>query len=134
MDAPGQQPPLDAADLEPLVLDPDELKALQIFHRSFNLPGIRLGLVTPVSQDDYFPPEEGGDDLSQAAALAHQCKETAALLQQAQEMLSTEVIEELSEHEPSPAVLCAERPGSHSRRIRKPTTPVSRNSSANARR
>jgi hypothetical protein len=42
-----------------LVLDRDELQMLEIFHRSFNLPGLRLGLVRPHCSEDYFPEEEG---------------------------------------------------------------------------
>ena len=41
-----------------LVLEADEVRALQIFHRSFNLPGLRFGLVNVVCQDDHFPPED----------------------------------------------------------------------------
>jgi hypothetical protein len=31
---------------------------LQNFHRSFNLPGLRLELVQPVCSEDYLPEEE----------------------------------------------------------------------------
>ena len=30
---------------------------LKIFHKSFNLPGLRHGLVRPVLEDDYYPPD-----------------------------------------------------------------------------
>ena len=48
----------DPAESTDLVLDREDLEALRIFHRSFNLPGIRLGLINPVCADDYFPSEE----------------------------------------------------------------------------
>ena len=41
-----------------LVLDAEELAALQTFHKSFNLPGLRFGLVNAVCRDDHFPPED----------------------------------------------------------------------------
>ena len=41
-----------------LPLEPDEMRMLQIFHKSFNLPGLRLGLVRPVAEEDYYPPDE----------------------------------------------------------------------------
>lgn len=50
---------------EDLLLDREELEMLRVFHRSFNLPGLRLGLVNPVCHDDFFPPDE---DQSPAAA------------------------------------------------------------------
>ena len=55
--SPTQADP-DSGGSEALALDTEDLRALKIFHRSFNLPGIRLGLVAPVSRDEYFPPEE----------------------------------------------------------------------------
>jgi hypothetical protein len=43
---------------ETLALDADELRMLKIFHKSFNLPGLRYGLVNPVLSEDYYPEEE----------------------------------------------------------------------------
>ena len=43
---------------EVLPLDKEELDMLAIFHKSFNLPGLRHGLVRPVLDTDYFPEEE----------------------------------------------------------------------------
>eukprot|EP00316_Scyphosphaera_apsteinii_P021337 CAMPEP_0119313148 /NCGR_PEP_ID=MMETSP1333-20130426/28047_1 /TAXON_ID=418940 /ORGANISM="Scyphosphaera apsteinii, Strain RCC1455" /LENGTH=164 /DNA_ID=CAMNT_0007317905 /DNA_START=18 /DNA_END=513 /DNA_ORIENTATION=+ len=90
--APAVNPP--DIDVEPLVLDNDELKALHIFHRSFNLPGLRLGLVNAVSKDDYFPPDE---EDSAAQALVEQSHATTSLLQRANELLNADDVEEVVE-------------------------------------
>lgn len=41
-----------------LPLDREELRMLEIFHKSFNLPGLRFGLVRPVADEDYYPPDD----------------------------------------------------------------------------
>ena len=41
-----------------LVLDREDLDALRIFHKSFNLPGLRFGLLNPICSDDYYPEDE----------------------------------------------------------------------------
>lgn len=52
-------PPVAAHDAElTLAIDAEEMRMLEIFHRSFNLPGLRLGLVKPVISEDYYPPDE----------------------------------------------------------------------------
>lgn len=48
-------PPADALDMP---LDKEELDMLAIFHKSFNLPGLRHGLLRPVLATDYYPEEE----------------------------------------------------------------------------
>ena len=132
----------DPTESSDLVLDREDLEALHIFHRSFNLPGLRLGLINPVCADDYFPKEEqdvGTDDVSPAidrepwiddlpsqlaAALPQQ---TESLLQQAEALLNpTEEIDEDISDSPAapaePAYGSDSRP--HSRTIR--TRPVVR--------
>lgn len=52
--APAAEP---SAEVD-LPLDQEELDMLAIFHKSFNLPGLRLGLVKPVLEGDYYPPDE----------------------------------------------------------------------------
>ena len=49
---------VDLADREDLVLDREELRMLEIFDRSFQLPGLRLGLLNPVCSEDYYPEDE----------------------------------------------------------------------------
>ena len=53
-DVPGPPAP-EALDL---VLDREELEMLQVFHRSFKLPGLRHGLLKLVCSEDYYPEEE----------------------------------------------------------------------------
>jgi len=55
-----------AADALDMPLDKDELDMLAIFHKSFNLPGLRHGLIRPVLSTDYYPEEE--DEEEQPAA------------------------------------------------------------------
>ena len=55
-------PPIANSEELTLPLDPEELRMLEIFHKSFNLPGLRLGLVRPVADDDYYPPDHEEDD------------------------------------------------------------------------
>ena len=45
-----------------LLLDQEELDMLAVFHKSFNLPGLRLGLVKPVLEVDYYPPDDDFED------------------------------------------------------------------------
>uniref|UniRef100_A0A7S3ATQ5 Uncharacterized protein n=1 Tax=Haptolina ericina TaxID=156174 RepID=A0A7S3ATQ5_9EUKA len=110
-----------------LVLEREDLEALQIFHRSFNLPGIRLGLINPICADDYFPAEEQVDEEPPAVdrepwiegppPLAQLGTHTEELLQQANALLGAdEVAEEIDAHESSPAYGTDSRP--HSRSIR----------------
>ena len=47
--------PAAQAAAQVLPLDREELRMLEVFHRSFNLPGLRLGLVQPVIEDEYYP-------------------------------------------------------------------------------
>ena len=61
------RPPDDVGD--PLPLDREELEMLAVFHKSFNLPGLRYGLVTPVAKDDYYPPEEHNTNADQSEAV-----------------------------------------------------------------
>ena len=53
-------PPINDDELT-MPIDQDELRMLNIFHKSFNLPGLRFGLVRPVLDDDYYPPDEDFD-------------------------------------------------------------------------
>ena len=55
-DSRAPPPPNDEALTLPL--DQEELRMLSIFHKSFNLPGLRFGLVRPVIEDDYYPPDD----------------------------------------------------------------------------
>ena len=71
---------LGAVDTD-LVLDRDELEMLKVFHRSFNLPGLRHGLVNPVCREDYYPPEEEAEAAQRQALQAQ--RQTADLLQRA---------------------------------------------------
>ncbi|KAL1519807.1 hypothetical protein AB1Y20_023314 [Prymnesium parvum] len=101
---PSNAEPTDSTDL---VLEKDELEMLRIFHRSFNLPGLRLGLINPVCADDYFPTEETMV-AHEEATVAHEPLEafpaqlaealpqqTAALLKRAEAVLNpTEEIDE----------------------------------------
>lgn len=62
--------PLPQPDAElTLPLDADELRMLEVFHKSFKLPGLRLGLVKPVLDEDYYPPDEDFDEHPGADAL-----------------------------------------------------------------
>ncbi|KAL3894173.1 MAG: hypothetical protein SGPRY_013878, partial [Prymnesium sp.] len=112
-----------------LVLEREELRMLQIFHRSFNLPGIRLGLVNPVCTDDYFPAEEVPHERGPLETLPAQlesvlprradCKQTEDAAQPSEEI---EIAEEICDT-PSPDELCSQQPASvgsrpHSRTIR----------------
>ena len=65
----NQQPPPQRAAPPPpnddaltLPLDADELRMLDVFHKSFNLPGLRHGLVRPVLDVDYYPPDDDFED------------------------------------------------------------------------
>ena len=100
--APPPPPPVDALDL---VLDKDELEMLQIFHRSFKLPGLQHGLLKPVCTDDYFP-EDAADYHEPAAAdqLQALMKQTAELRMQADEVLEEEPLEDLASEEPASQV------------------------------
>ena len=51
-----------AAAAETLVLERDEMQMLEAFHRSFNLPGLKLGLVRAVCEEDWLPPEDDAED------------------------------------------------------------------------
>ena len=95
-----QAPPEDIGT-EDLVLDPDDLRALQIFHKSFNLPGLRLGLVSPISRDDYYPDDFEEEGSAPASYLQQQANATQSLLQQAQAMLGEiEIAEEVETASP----------------------------------
>ena len=97
-----QRPPDDVGVeySDPLLLDGEELKMLAIFHRSFNLPGLRYGLVTPVAKEDYYPPEEHNPNAGQPqavqAGLRAQAR-TSDLLRQASELLGGEAAEAIEE-------------------------------------
>ena len=113
--------PTDPTESSDLVLEREELEMLRTFHRSFNLPGLRLGLINPICADDYFPKEEQEvavdnmqapavdrepwiDDLpSQLAAALPQ--QTESLLQQAEALLNPteEIDEEISDSPAAPA-------------------------------
>ena len=54
--APAAPPPADVE--QDLVLDREELRMLEIFDRSFQLPGLRLGLLKPICSEDYYPEDE----------------------------------------------------------------------------
>ena len=73
---------------------------LAVFHKSFNLPGLRYGLVTPVAKDDYYPPEEHDTNADQSeavqAGLRAQAR-TSDLLRQASELLGGEAAEVIEE-------------------------------------
>ena len=92
------RPPDDVGD--PLPLDREELEMLAVFHKSFNLPGLRYGLVTPVAKDDYYPPEEHDTNADQSeavqAGLRAQAR-TSDLLRQASELLGGEAAEVIEE-------------------------------------
>ena len=92
------RPPDDVGD--PLPLDREELEMLAVFHKSFNLPGLRFGLVTPVAKDDYYPPEEHDTNADQSeavqAGLRAQAR-TSDLLRQASELLGGEAAEVIEE-------------------------------------
>jgi len=93
-----ERPPVDDGDPEmDLVLDREELEMLKVFHRSFNLPGLRHGLLNPVCKEDYYPPEEGEDP--QAVAVQHRVAagRTSSLLEQAAQLLGDEPGEAIEE-------------------------------------
>ena len=73
---------------------------LNVFHRSFNLPGLRYGLFTPVAKEDYYPPEEHqtttGQPQAVQAGLRAQAR-TSNLLRQASELLGGEAAEAIEE-------------------------------------
>lgn len=85
---------------DPLLLDREELEMLAVFHKSFNLPGLRYGLVTPVAKEDYYPPEEHNPNADQPqavqAGLRAQAR-TSDLLRQASELLGGEAAEAIEE-------------------------------------
>eukprot|EP00962_Isochrysis_galbana_P055388 scaffold27151_cov163-Isochrysis_galbana.AAC.2 len=84
---PQAQTPPPEVGTEDLVLDAADLRALKIFHESFKLPGLRLGLLTPVCRDDYYPDDFEEVGAAPSAFLQHQANATQSLLQQAQVML-----------------------------------------------
>lgn len=93
-----ERPPVDEGDPEmDLVLDREELEMLKVFHRSFNLPGLRHGLLNPVCKEDYYPPEEGEDP--QAVAVQHRAAaaRTSSLLEQAAQLLGDDPGEAIEE-------------------------------------
>ena len=94
------RPPDDVGGADPLPLDREELEMLAVFHKSFNLPGLRYGLVTPVAKDDYYPPEEHDTNADQSeavqAGLRAQAR-TSDLLRQASELLGGEAAEVIEE-------------------------------------
>ena len=94
------RPPDDVGATDPLPLDREELEMLAVFHKSFNLPGLRYGLVTPVAKDDYYPPEEHNTNADQSeavqAGLRAQAR-TSDLLRQASELLGGEAAEVIEE-------------------------------------
>ena len=53
-----------AANAETLMLDRDEMQMLEAFHRSFNLPGLKHGLVRAMCEEDWLPPEEDEEVVS----------------------------------------------------------------------
>ena len=85
---------------DPLLLDREELEMLAVFHKSFNLPGLRYGLVTPVAKEDYYPPEEHNPNADQPpavqAGLQAQAR-TSDLLRQAGELLGGDAAEDIEE-------------------------------------
>ena len=127
-DAPAPPAP-EALDL---VLDREELEMLQVFHRSFKLPGLRHGLLKLVCSEDYYPEEEEAPQLpSEGAAPAryHEPtaaerlealrKQTEALRVQADEVLEEEEILEEEPTPPPPAVRQeAGRPSSSGAHVR----------------
>ena len=94
------RPPDHVGGADPLPLDREELEMLAVFHKSFNLPGLRYGLVTPVAKDDYYPPEEHNTNADQSeavqAGLRAQAR-TSDLLRQASELLGGEAAEVIEE-------------------------------------
>mgnify|MGYP001212668245 CR=1 FL=1 len=80
---------------DPLLLDREELEMLNVFHRSFNLPGLRYGLFKPVAKEDYYPLEEDQIDAGQlqAGLQAH----TSDLLRQANALLGGEAADAIEE-------------------------------------
>jgi hypothetical protein len=94
------RPPDDVGATDPLPLDREELEMLAVFHKSFNLPGLRYGLVTPVAKDDYYPPEEHNTNADQSEALQAGLRaqaRTSDLLRQASELLGGEAAEVIEE-------------------------------------
>ena len=99
-DAPAPPAP-EALDL---VLDREELEMLQVFHRSFKLPGLRHGLLKLVCSEDYYPEEEEAPQLpSEGAAPARYHEPTAAerleALRKQTEALRVQADEVLEEEE-----------------------------------
>ena len=111
--------PPDGVDALDLVLERDELEALQVFHRSFNLPGLRFGLLNPVCDEDYYPPdhEEEEDPVATAAKIPSQ---TEDLIRAANALLIGDdapgIEEEIQVVEPALPMNAGSRP--HSRTIR----------------
>lgn len=63
--APAAPPPADVE--QDLVLDREELRMLEIFDRSFQLPGLRLGLLKPICSEDYYPEDEWEEEEQEGA-------------------------------------------------------------------
>lgn len=142
----GNRPPSD--DALDLVLGRDELDMLEVFHRSFNLPGLRLGLLRPVCTDDYFPEEEEAAVVdpaiaAEAAAFAARAAnepsaadELAKLLQKSTTLHAAvdEVLEEEIDTAPEPEpMVTLPRVGTHTHSrsiLRRPSSGVRGGSSS----
>lgn len=117
---------LDPSHSSDLVLEKEELEMLRIFHRSFNLPGLRLGIINPVCVDDYFPEEEGGasrapedDAAAQLAAVRPQTEdllERAAALLSLNEEITEEIVDSPFSQNEASQMASGSRP--HSRTVR----------------
>jgi hypothetical protein len=121
-----------------LLLDADELRMLEIFHRSFNLPGLRLGLVKPVCSEDYLPQEDEQflglpGEPTAADMLSGLLQQTSALRLEADDVLTVddEVIEdeEVAE-EPLTVTAPPSIAGVHQRSVRPGSRPPSRPTSS----
>ena len=128
--APSRQTTQPPADLQlpqnDLVLDRDEIEMLQAFHRSFNLPGLRFGLVNVVDREDYYPEEDGAavDPDSAEGMLSQVQADMRALRMQAASLLDgdDEVVEDIGAEAtaaPPESARPASRP--HSRSVRRPS-------------
>lgn len=115
---PAPPPPLDPLDL---VLDRDELEMLEVFHRSFNLPGLRHNLLKPICHEDYFPTEEDCHEPSAAEQLQILMKRTTELKLEADEVLEEAIEDEEDVEQP---LTMESRPSSAApvRSIRRPTS------------
>mgnify|MGYP006167550955 CR=1 FL=1 len=133
-----------------LVLDRDELDMLEIFHRSFNLPGLRLGLVRPICSDDYFPEDEAEvDDVegepsapqpppepTAADELAQLLAQTSMLRSEVDEVLTVDEEDVVEEVEEMVTTKLPSVAGTHVRSVRRPGSgarPPSRPTSSGAR-